>query len=87
MKIIKHTIILWLLILLNSCENKTYYLKYVVFYPSHNDTVEVSNTSGYYWGSNRGSNYIKEGSITGNSIYNGSAPYKIISYEYEENIK
>lgn len=72
-----------------SCSDNTYYLKYVVFYPNYNDTVSVSNVGeGYYWNCDRGNNYIKEGSITGPTVYAGSAPYKILSYTYTEtNIK
>lgn len=79
----KILVILAIISIFLSCSdnNKTVYtLKYVVFYPNHQDTVIVSNTKGYYWNSDRGTNYIKEGSITGDMVYSNSAPYKILSY-------
>lgn len=74
------------LMFLTSCEiedpNTTWELKYVVFYPNFNDTVIITNHKGFYWSSDRGSNYIKDGpSITSLDIYHGSAPYKIIYYK------
>lgn len=70
--------------LLSSCsgitEDRIYTLKYVVFYPGYRDTVTVSNSRGYYCGSDRGTNYIREGSISGPAVYDNSAPYKVISY-------
>ena len=71
----------------NEDESKTYTLKYVVFYPNYNDTVTVTNHGGYYWNSDRGTNYIKNESITGRNVYSGSAPYKILSYTLEETNK
>jgi len=76
-------LILMILVLISivSCNsNKIYTLKYVVFYPNYNDTITISNDDEYYWNSDRGTNYIKEGSITGPTVYTGSAPYKILSY-------
>ena len=63
-------------------ENTTYTLKYVVFYPGYQDTVIVSNHCGYFFGSDRGTNFIKDGRSPTNpkNIYNNSAPYKILFY-------
>ncbi len=74
-------------ILLMSCEDRTYKLKYVVFYPNYNDTVTLTSTTEFYWGSQKGTNYIKKGSLTGSDYYSGSAPYKILQYTYVENNK
>ena len=76
----KILVLLIITILLISCsqnKSKTYTLKYVVFYPNYNDTVTVSGFKRYHWGGDRGSNYIYSGSI---SIYDNSAPFKILSY-------
>lgn len=60
---------------------KTYELTYVVFYPNgNNDTQRVSAHHEFFWSSNKGTNYIKDYSITGPDIYSGSSPYKILSY-------
>ena len=77
-------IVLILVCFLISCstkKNKEYTLKYVVFYPGYRDTVIVKNNKGFYWGSNRGSNYINNGSITSPNVYDGSAPFKVLKYE------
>jgi len=77
---------LFVLFLLNSCEsdnlNKNWELKYIIFYPNNNDTVIAINHRGFYWGSNNGTNYIKNGpSITSSEyLYNANSPYKIIYY-------
>jgi hypothetical protein len=55
-------------------------LTYVIYYPNYNDTVTVSCDDSYFWSCDRGTNYIKEGGITGTTVYSGSAPYKILSY-------
>lgn len=73
--------------LLMSCSQnklKTYTLKYVVFYPNYSDTVTISGHKEYIWGSNRGTNYIYS-YPNGNSIYDNSAPFKILSYTYKDN--
>lgn len=65
--------------------SKVYHLKFVVFYPSENDTIEVSNTDGYSWYSQDGTNNIFDRGLTfDNKVYSNTAPYKIISYELEE---
>ncbi len=66
---------------------KTYTLTYVVFYPTYNDTVTVSNNKGYAFYSIAGTNFIREeGSTFGTLIYSGSAPCKALSYtEYPTN--
>ena len=66
----------------SSNKSKTYTLKYVVFYPSYFDTITVSGFNKYNWGGDRGSNYIYSGS---NSIYDSSAPFKILSYTCKDN--
>lgn len=78
--------ILLIAILFSSCgdkEDKIYTLKYVVFYPNYNDTVIISNSRGYCFGSDRGTNYIRIGSPVGITEYENSAPYKVISYTYK----
>lgn len=85
----KKIILLIFAALLISCEheNRTYTLKYVVFYPNYNDTVTITSDTKFYWGCDRGNNYIKKGGITGSDYYAGSAPYKILEYTYVENKK
>lgn len=80
-------ILLLFIIFTLSCREEdpsiTWTIKYVVFYPNHMDTMVHSGHTPYYWSSDRGSNYIKKWDITGPDIYNGSAPYKILSYTKE----
>lgn len=57
-------------------------ITYVVFYPNHTDTVTASyvGKNGYYLGSDRGTNFIKQESISSpNTEYKNSAPYKVLS--------
>lgn len=65
---------------LNDSSNGKYKLKYVVYFPNNSRTYTVYNNCGFYWDSNKGTNYIKCGSITGPTVYSGSAPYEIIEY-------
>ena len=61
------------------------YIQYVVFYPGYKDTVSTyTDDNEFYFGSDRGPNYIKIGS---KSIYCNSAPYKVIKNykEYNDN--
>jgi hypoxanthine phosphoribosyltransferase len=77
-----------LAIILASCssqpttaENKTYTLKYVVFYPNYYDTVTVSTIYEFEWSSYEGTNTITEYGIGyRRNVYNSTAPYKILSY-------
>ena len=81
-------LMVFILISIISCNsNKIYTLEYVVFYPNYNDTITISNDDEYYWSSDRGTTYIKEGSITGSTVYKGSAPYKILSYTSKQKEK
>lgn len=62
-------------------EEKTYSLKYVVFYPGYTDTLESTNKTGYYWYSSDGTNYICDGPNSLNGyLYKSTAPFKILSY-------
>lgn len=64
--------------------SKKYHIKFVVFYPRENDTIEATNDEGYYWYSNEGSNHVdSKKSVFNNKVYSNTAPYKIISYEVE----
>lgn len=73
-----------------SCADSTRYhneLTYVVYYPSHNDTVSVTydGPGGYSFGSDRGTNYITIKFEKGWGYeYNSSAPYKVIHYSKKE---
>ena len=59
----RYLLILLIAIIFFSCQSKQEFkLTYVVFYPNHNDTVSTSyiGRNGYYFGSQRGSNFISE---------------------------
>ena len=84
----KLILILLTILTLNSCtedKSKTYTLKYVVFYPNYNDTVEVKSTYRFRFNSVHGSNYIDTGDTIYDQVYNNSAPYKILNYTVKEN--
>jgi hypothetical protein len=76
------------ILLLSSCsseedKSKSYELTYVVFYPNYVDTVKMSGYGECYWFGREGTNYIRN--TNSHYIYNGSAPYKILSYTVKEN--
>lgn len=63
--------------------NKTEYrLTYVVYYPDLIDTITVSNNTGYYWFSDRGTNRIKERG-TNSEVFGGTNIIRILSYKSE----
>ena len=71
-----------LIILLVSCSksDKIYTLKYVIFYPQFSDTIILISDDEINWHSDQGTNYIYTYG-NGNSYgYNGTAPFKILSY-------
>lgn len=84
MKTIKYLLLILIILLSFSACNKDtkelYTLKYVIFYPNHTDTIITTCNCEFIWGSDRGSNYIKRHSITGQTIYDNSAPFKILNY-------
>lgn len=61
---------------------KEYTLTYVVYYPDLIDTITVSNYTGYYWFSDRGTNRIKERS-TNSEVFGGTNIIRILSYNSE----
>jgi hypothetical protein len=57
-------------------------MTYVIFYPNYADTITTSyiGNKRYYYGSDKGTNFIKQESMTNiNSEYENTAPYKILS--------
>lgn len=82
----KLLIVLLIVLGLSSCtedKSKTYTLKYVVFYPNYNDTVEVVSNDPINDQSTKGTNSIWTGCCK--YYYNNTAPYKILSYTVKEN--
>ena len=80
-------LILLLFLTLVSCsadEDRIYTLTYRVYY--NNSVIKeyvVKSNKKFYIGSDRGSNYIKEGSIVGPTVITTSAPIEIITYSYD----
>lgn len=83
-KLIPPIILLVMLLILTSCSKTPTTVTYVVFYPNYNDTNTVHMNDAPFLDSDKGSNYLKEGSIMGKTYYIGSASIKIIS---KENLK
>ena len=78
----KYLIILVMVLLgFSSCqkEKKSYYVKYVVIYPTNNDTISgvYKLTSPPYIRSYRGTNRLTS---DGSFIYETSAPIKLVEY-------
>ena len=78
-----------MLLLLISCSNvsnREYTIVYEVYYNNNTVVKETKKANKpFYVSSNRGSNYIKIGSITGETVINTSAPIRILSHTYKEN--
>lgn len=73
-------LIFMMLVVISSC-NKTeekYKVYYNVYYPNNtkNYTIIIDDTP--YLGSDRGTNYLKVGSITGPTIIRTSAPIELV---------
>lgn len=68
-----------------SSSNKEYTIVYEVYY-NNNTVVKETKKSNepFYVGFDRGSNFIKIGSITGETIIGTSAPIRVISHTYKE---
>ena len=67
--------------IVNDNNVKTYFIKYIVFYPGYRDTCRAESIGkDFYFGSDRGTNFIKIGTLTGNTIYIGSSPYLVIEH-------
>lgn len=80
-KLYKFIQLLMVIFLLSCSDSKVYTLHYKVYYSDNNvKEYKISSNKGYYWSSDRGSNYIKEGSLTGPTVIYTSAPIEIISY-------
>lgn len=63
----------------NKETDKEYTLTYVVLYPNYRDTVTVKNSCGYYYGCDRGVNYIKGNDAS--YVHESSAPFKVLRYK------
>lgn len=64
----------------SSTKDPVYTLVYVVFYPGYIDTIKVSGNENYEWYANSGYNRIH---CNGTTIFESTAPFKIISYTKE----
>ena len=82
-----------ILALTSSCgfePSQEYTIKYVIFYPNHNDTVTAKSNLGFNWGGGHGSNYVNGynyGAGMFKSVYteySGSSPVKVLSYTSRE---
>lgn len=78
----KKLLIILVLFLASCCgDGERYEVTYVVFYPNYNDTLTIETIGYPYVFSNRGSNYLKSGCISGSNYYAGSSPFKILKVE------
>lgn len=74
------------LLILCSCSKGKHIVTYRVYWPNNVRTYTVTINDKPYLGSDRGTNYLKVGNITGPTIIETNAPIEIINIkklEYE----
>jgi hypothetical protein len=60
-----------------SCSNERHQVTYTVYYPGNTVTKTIIINDTPYLGSDRGTNYLKVGSITGPTVIETSAPIEL----------
>ena len=62
----------------SSNDEGKYNVKYKIYYPNNTKEFSIVINAKPYLGSDRGTNYLKEGSVVGTTIAETSAPIEIV---------
>ena len=84
-KILLVFVVISFIIVSCSTNHREYTIVYEVYYNENTVVKETKKASEpFYVGSDRGSNFIKIGSLTGELIISTSAPIRVLSHTYKE---